>query len=155
MPNWWEPLLDSSQPAWAGLISGPDSMSALGFLGPAPTEETVETDMWGSPIQKDAPEPPGAPQAAAPPSEAQLGSIAAGDLDVCDLVDCTDAPTADLAAQLEAMLAFEATGICDVVSCDDVLRDRRQSGQATPDGSDGDGAAPDVEEEDDAAAPDA
>lgn len=147
MPNWWDPLLDSSQPSWAGLISGPTSMSALGFLGPMPTDEEVETDMWGDPIVPEGPEEGAEPaeaaaEAGAPaaPSSAQLDSIAAGELEVCDLVDCTDQTTADLAAQLERMLALEATALCDVVSCEDVLREREARSQATP-GADGSGDA--------------
>ncbi|KAG8469963.1 hypothetical protein KFE25_006418 [Diacronema lutheri] len=151
VPNWWEPLLDSSQPAWAGLVTGPTSMSALGFLGPTEPPTPVELDMWGNPIEPpptsdeaeagaaaaaeaeaEAAAAAAAEAAAAAARNAALDAISAADVEVCDLVDCGDARTADLAAQLERALLLEHTALCDVVSCDDALRGR-------------DGAAPPVD----------
>jgi hypothetical protein len=139
VPNWWEPLLDQSQPAWAGMISGPTSMSALGFLGPPPTEEAVELDMWGNPVDKT--EEAKTEEARAQPTDGasastdtQPAALRADaleppelceleEVEVCDIVDCTDATIKDLAAQLERSLLLDGVGLCDVVSCDDVPRE--------------------------------
>jgi len=112
VPNWWEPLMDSAQPAWAGMIQGEQSLSSLGFLdGPKPEE--VKLDQWGHPV----------PQDDAVPAEGDGQPVAeecdVSDIEVCDLVDCEDPDVASLAAQLEESLRMDSAELCDLVDCGD------------------------------------
>jgi hypothetical protein len=97
-------------------------MSALGFLGPAPSTEPVELDMWGNPVVPPAAAPAAAAATPAPPAPAPQPPRAAAELcdvplDVCDLVDCADDAIANLAAQLERSLALDGAQLCDLVDC--------------------------------------
>mmetsp|Transcript_19308 Transcript_19308/g.61176 ORF Transcript_19308/g.61176 Transcript_19308/m.61176 type:complete len:377 (-) Transcript_19308:771-1901(-) len=119
VPNWWTPLMDSAQPAWAGLIQGEQSLSSLGFLPGEPEEKEVELDMWGNPIEaaEDASADDDAKPAAVPEVRALEDLVA--DIDMTQVVKDMEVDKDVLAQQFERALQLDGKPDLPDPACDD------------------------------------